>query len=294
MEKIIKKLRQNKNKDGTIEKEIFDIVSNNFSFKNKKDIEYVVALTYLGSINVVFLNSKEIIKIVEEQEKVFNGEKDTFYRRLGKTFRALYSINNKTLQELYSIIMGCENALTNFILNNLNNNDKLISDLSVLCSKKIEKIIKSKNLDEEKKYFFNAKILNEIYFAEKIIILKKLYKKNLFKLTDLDMFSKEKVNQLLKIKYKDKSDKNEKVFMELVDIFIRIKNIRNSLSHNDLIMLNKSYASELAKNLEIFEDFVRLKTFEKSKQNIKEIIENELKNFKYKRSLINLFSKFLK
>ncbi len=297
LKKIFNKIVAEKHNDGTIEKQIYDVVSQNFVLNNENDKIIICIIAYIGAINLVYLNKKEIVNIIKEQEKFYNGDKSKFFRKMIDIFTALGEINVETLQLLYKPIMEIEIQLSSFLIYILNSNNINIYNFKskTRFEAKIRKISSEKCLDINETYKINSKVINNIYFSEKIALLKILFNEKKFKLHELEfLMSAQKINQLIKVKYGSKSNKDVMAFNEIIDVLMQVKQIRNSISHNDLIMINRKYISDLLVSLLRIEDFLRNQKCKKAGKSINDLIIEKISKFKKNETLRGLYKKILK
>lgn len=294
-QKIFKEFQRNKIEEGTIENEIWELISKDFPLAKEWDMELLSVSSYVGAINYVILKNKEVFNIIKEQEKFYNGEK--FILKLFKIFEILSDINTYTLQNLYNSIMNIELSLSKFIILKLNINNilitKLCNNFNYNANQKIQNLINKG--DDKNIFLFNNKVMNNLYFNEKISILKELFDKNYFEVEEMsEIFSIQKINQLKKVKYKDSNNKNKDVFNEILSILNITRGVRNSISHNDFLMINKKHISDLNKSILEIEDFKRNKELIKKGEEIYLYIINKINNFKYNESMRGLYQSIIK
>ncbi len=163
-----------------------------------------------------------------------------------------------------------------------------------------DKIILLKNKSNANdRYSINSVIVNNVYFREKIEILKSIakiigYEKMNEWLTQDSFISKNKLNLLRKSKYKDNENKDEEIFKDFLQMIDKVNSIRNAVSHNDKMFSSKRMMGDLVSDINHIIELTNSNIYKELFSELVDIYYMETKDLNFKQNFESIFKNLIK
>lgn len=271
------------------------------STKAKSNISFV---SWIGLFNYAHLKSEEFQLLINNNIEKFDGYVENLHKSIFDVKRKLEILNSNLMKFAYVDVMEVEIRLSNFLLlicnfNNLKLFDFYKNNTYMLNTFKRGKFLDYllNDSDNEPIFKVNSQIINNMTFGNKINLLKNFNSQgfiNLQNLVYVDFISMEKLQEL---PASENIDENfQDIFNRLLNYLWDTNELRNLISHNDLIAFNKSKISTISKFYSDSYNLTRDKTFIHNFRSLTNDINQFISiNFvSIEGSVKNIFSSFYK